>query len=83
MAHTACEIIWLKNLLQDFKIPCTNPMAMFCDNQVVIFIARNSVFYERTKNIEVDCYFIYLPYTRSEDELADIFTKAPRPIYFS
>ena len=85
MASTACELIWLKNLLSDLGFPSNAPMPMFCDNQAAMHIASNPVFHERTKHIEVDCHYvrsqvqskvITTHYTRSHDQLADIFTKS-------
>ncbi|KAL1203431.1 Retrovirus-related Pol polyprotein from transposon RE2 [Cardamine amara subsp. amara] len=79
------ELVWLKALPKDLGIESTSPITMHCDNQAAIHIATNSVFHERTKHIEVDCHKVrkkiiegvILPcYTRSEDQLADIFTKA-------
>ena len=79
------ELVWIKGLLKDLSIEITSPITMHCDNQAAIHIASNSVFHERTKHIEVDCHKVremviqevILPcYTRSEDQLADIFTKA-------
>ncbi|KAJ3702442.1 hypothetical protein LUZ61_006147 [Rhynchospora tenuis] len=58
MASTACELIWIKHLLSDMKLPHNEPMKMYCDNQVARHIASNPVFHERTKHIEVDCHFI-------------------------
>ena len=85
MASTACELIWLKNLLSDLGFPSNALMPMFCDNQAAMHIASNPVFHERTKHIEVDCHYvrsqvqskvITTHYTRIQDQLADIFTKS-------
>ena len=58
MTHTASEMLWVRSLLRDLGIDVSTPMQMFCDNQAAIFIAKNPVFHERTKHIEVDCHFI-------------------------
>ncbi|WZY98804.1 hypothetical protein YC2023_071133 [Brassica napus] len=81
------ELVWIKGILKHLEIEQGTPMTMHCDNQAAIHIATNSVFHERTKHIEVDCHKVrqmivlgvILPcYTRSEDQLADVFTKAAR-----
>ena len=86
MATTTSEIVWLRLLLQELGCETmTKATKLFCDNQAATHIASNPVFHERTKHIEVDCHFvrekvqdktIETPYIRSEDQLADIFTKA-------
>ena len=84
MASTASELVWIKQLLADLNIQIQKPMKMFCDNQVARHIASNPVFHERTKHIEVDCHFIRekvqdkeieTPFVKSEEQLADVFTK--------
>jgi hypothetical protein len=84
MVSTASELTWIKQVLVDLKINVNEPMKMFCDNQAARHIASNPVFHERTKHIEVDCHFIRekmqskeieTPFVKSEDQLADIFTK--------
>ena len=34
MAHAACELMWLKNLLTEIRVKVQMPMEMHCDNQV-------------------------------------------------
>ncbi len=85
MAYTTCELVWLRHLLMELGFAHSSPMELMCDNQAAIHIASNPVFHERTKHIKVDCHFVYeklqedlikTPYVKSEDQLADLFTKA-------
>ena len=64
MAHTACEMVWLKNLLMELGFRQPEPMPMQCDNQSVIYIAQNLVFHEKTKHIEIDCHFVRDAWTK-------------------
>ena len=61
------------------------PIQLYCDNKSAQDIAYNLVHHDRTKHVEVDRFFIKeklqekileLPEIRSEDQLADILTKA-------
>ena len=85
MAKATCELIWMKQLLQELKFTKIQQMKLICDNQAALHIASNPVFHERTKHIEIDCHFIRgkilsgeiaTSYVKSNDQLADIFTKS-------
>ncbi|GKD27064.1 uncharacterized mitochondrial protein-like protein [Tanacetum coccineum] len=58
MASTVSEIIWVRWLLSELHVhnPLVTPL--FCDNQAAWHIANNPVFHERTKHIEMECYFV-------------------------
>ena len=84
-ADTKSELLWLRWLLKDFGVSTSSATPLYCDNQNAIHIAHNDVFHERTKHIEIDCYFIRyhlvhdalkLISVSSKDQLADIFTKS-------
>ena len=87
MALATCQLIWLKQLLQELRFKKDGQMKLVCDNQAALHIASNSVFHERTKPIEVNCHFIReniasrcitTSFVNSSDQLADIFTKSLR-----
>ena len=91
MASTASELTWIKQLLEELNFKIDKPMKMFCDNNAARHIASNAVFHERTKHIEIDCHFIRekvqakeieTPYVKSQDQLADVFTKGLIPKAF-
>ena len=84
MAHTTCEVVWVRSFLEEIGFPVQVPMNLYCDNQAAIHIASNPVFHERTKHIEVDCHLvrekltggvIATPFVSTSAQLADMFTK--------
>lgn len=57
MATTTYQLKWLKGVLSSLGALHTQPMRLYCESQVALHIARNPVFHEWTKHIEVDCHF--------------------------
>ena len=58
MALEMCDMLWIKNLLQDLKVKEEGTMELYCDDRSAINIADNPVQNDRTKHIEVERYFI-------------------------
>ncbi|XP_019172661.1 PREDICTED: uncharacterized protein LOC109168061 [Ipomoea nil] len=88
LAATTFEVQWLCFLLAELGVNQTGPVVVYCDSKSAIAIAENSVFYECTKHIELDCHLvreklnndlIKLFYISSTNQLADIFTKTHCP----
>lgn len=57
MAAAASEVTWIVSLLEDMGVSNLKPMTFHYDNQYALHIARNLVFHERTKYIEIDYHF--------------------------
>ena len=85
MANTVCELLWISYVLQDLQVAIQLPIPLHCDSKAAMHIAANPVFHERTKHIEIDCHivrdqlqqgFILPSHLPTQEQLADIFTKA-------
>lgn len=85
IAKGITEILWIQKLLTDIGLRTNLPTPLMCDNKASISISENPVLHDRTKHIEIDRHFIKekldggvieLPFVRSEDQLADVLTKA-------
>ena len=85
MDHGVCEKVWIRSVLHDFGLHHPKPMMLYCDNKAAIAIAKNPIQHDRTKHVEVDHHFIKdhldkgtisFPFVTSQDQLADVLTKA-------
>ena len=79
------EAKFLLQLLKDFLVESSNPVSLFCDNQGAIALAKNPVQHQRSKHIDIRYHFIRheikkglinVMYVTSNDNVADMFTKA-------
>ena len=83
-ASCCAQLLWVKQQLKDFGIEtCCIPI--LCDNTSAINMAKNPVQHKRTKHIDVRHHFlrdnvekgnIIMEFCKTENQVADIFTKA-------
>ena len=81
----ACQGIWLARLLGEMLNKEAVLPKLLVDNKSAISLAKNPVFHDRSKHIEIRYHFIheyveqgriYINYVRTSDQLADSLTKA-------
>ena len=81
----ACQAIWLKKILEELHFKQEGAIAIYCDSSSAIKLSKNPVLHGRSKHIDVKFHFlrdltkegvIDLIHCRSEDQVADIFTKS-------
>ena len=70
--------------MADLGIGQSQPTTLYCDNQAAEALIGNPVFHRRTKHLDVKFHYvrdlakqekIAVVHVRSEDQLADMFTK--------
>lgn len=79
-----CHAISLRKLLKIHRMSQEVPTTIRVDNKSAIALAKNPVFHERGKHIDTRFHFMWdciekkevkLAYVRTDDQVADIFTK--------
>jgi len=84
LRRLVAELSWLSRLLHELGLSNITPIPVKCDSMVAMYIAKNPVFHERTKHIEIDCHFvrhklmeglIQLSFVPTQNQLADLLTK--------
>ena len=84
-AEATSQAKWLRFVLEDFGEEQVEPTVLMCDNTSAIAIAKNHVFHQKTRHISRKFHFIRdtiqeneieLVYCKSEEQMADILTKA-------
>ena len=90
--EAAKEIVYFRYLLAEIGFPQVNATMLYMDNQAAIKIAENSTDHTRSKHIDIKYYYtrelvekniIKLVYIRSNNNLADRFTKPLENTKFS
>ena len=84
MVTATSELIWLKPLLSSLGVFHNIPMWLYYDIQATLHIAKNTIFHERKKHIEINYQFVReklelgdlaVSYLASKQQPANIFTK--------
>ncbi len=79
-----CHAVWLRNLLKELSMTQEEPTKICVDNKSAIALAKNPVFHDRSKHIDIRYHYIrecitrkdvQVEYVKSQDQIADIFTK--------
>ncbi len=87
LSAAAQEAVWLQRLSSDISGENSREIMILEDNQSAICLAKNQRAHGRTKHIDIKYHFvrdmvdsgkIKLKYCRSEDMVADVFTKSLR-----
>eukprot|EP00253_Pinus_taeda_P011416 PITA_11416 len=79
------EALWLRQILSEFVFQQQHLTTLWCDNQSAIQLCKDPVQHQRSKHIELHMHFIRklihddvleVQYCSTDDQVADIFTKA-------
>lgn len=79
-----CQAIWLRSLLKELHLFQEESTEIYIDNKSALALAKKPVFHDRSKHIDTRYHFIRecvtkkeveLKFVKSQDQVANIFTK--------
>eukprot|EP00253_Pinus_taeda_P020387 PITA_20387 len=79
------EALWLRQILSEFGFQQQHPTTLWCNNQSSIQLCKDLIQHQRSKHFELHMHFIRkfihdhvleVQYCSTDDQVADIFTKA-------
>jgi hypothetical protein len=79
------ELKWVRHLLSELRFPASGPSPLLMDNQSAIAVSKNPEHHSRMKHLDLAHYWlrdevakgsIHVEYVPTQDQLADILTKA-------
>ncbi|XP_057730433.1 uncharacterized mitochondrial protein AtMg00810-like [Arachis stenosperma] len=85
MANLVAELLWIKHLLHELKIPLTKAPMIYCDNLSAVLLAANPILHSKSKHFETDLHFvrdhvnnktIQVSHIPGSVQVADALTKA-------
>ncbi|KAL3642739.1 hypothetical protein CASFOL_013554 [Castilleja foliolosa] len=85
LAHVTCDVLWIQQLLKEIGVIQPQTARVWMDNQSAIALAINPMHHPRSRHFEIDLHFvrekledktIFVQHVPSQDQTADILTKA-------
>ena len=86
-----CEAIWLRKLMPGLFDLELDTMVILCDNHIFIKMMENPVFHDKSKNIEIQYFYIQdmvqkghikLQYVSTHEQFVDVLTKPLSQVKF-
>ncbi|KAM1612371.1 hypothetical protein ACFX13_001090 [Malus domestica] len=83
-ASSACQVVWLRRIMESLNQEQYGPTLVYCDNVSAIKLSKNPVLHGRSKHIDIRFHFLRdlvkdgvleLAQCSSQEQVADVLTK--------
>lgn len=84
LSLASCQALWITWVLEDLKHIVKESPIIYCDSKSAIALTENPVFHGKSKHIRIKYHFVRdlvekgeveIKHCKTEDQVADIFTK--------